>query len=844
MIDFDKYSIKIDDKRILVRSAALHYFRIPGVNSWKDRLSKIKACGYNTVDLYFNWAYHSKEPNVYDFTDIRDIRVLLDLTVELGLYVIARPGPFINAEISAGGLPTWLFNISDIVLRNRKDGDYKYSKPFMHAVKEWYSSIIPILNEYSNIIAFQVENEYSTNEAEPDYIQELHDIAREMGIVAPIFHNDTFGACLYSDVVNIYAFDSYPTLNLDYDWRENPYQVEFLDNIESNIRECSPDSPLFVAELQAGWFDRWGGQGYDFIREKFGRDHINIVTKTVLSQGLTMFNHFMGCGGTSWGKLACSEVYTSYDFASPISESGIPEDNYYKAKEINYFLQSFNLSSTDLIAGELEIFEKEEEGIFAKLRQDNINNCKWLFIRNMCSERKDLRILNEFSVSLKAFDMKVLPCDLDLLGCNLDFSSFSIFSKVTNDNYEVILLLLDEDSELIVSGYGEMSSSVNIDFKMQEEKLKVKLSDLTDNNLLRISFSKLGKTTEFIFLNESTADKTWILDNKIIIGPDFLQNNPYQAAFNKSTDLKILDFNKNSDWRLKNIDVQEEIKIPKLCNWNIFKCSPEIDPEYDLSNWNLVNERMDCVANEVYDEFIWYKGKFHGHIEQIILSAKHCYTVYINGIQVFHHNSFHIDQELELAEEITFDIKRDILDKDRENDIAILVQNMGFDKGFENDPNLPRGVLNFKCKPEKDIEWRIRGGLTPELEEWDYVPLIELDDASDNAYVIWACTEFETDLSEDIYCPLFLSFDNPPFDRALIYLNGNLIGHYWKSMGPQSRFYLTDGFIKQKNLLSLIVWNRNEDYQEIEDYKNLNNNVNINIETIKYYSMFELTQLF
>ncbi|MDD3013825.1 MAG: beta-galactosidase [Candidatus Gastranaerophilales bacterium] len=842
MIDFDKYSIKIDDQRILVRSAALHYFRIPGANSWKDRLSKIKACGYNTVDLYFSWAYHSKEPNVYDFTDIRDIRTLLDLTVELGLYIIARPGPYINAELSAGGLPTWLFNIPDMVLRNREDGNYKYSNSFMHAVKEWYSRIIPILNEYQNIIAFQIENEYSTNEAEPDYIQELHDIARKMGIMAPIFHNDTFGACLYSDIVNIYAFDSYPTLNLSYDWRENPYQFEFLDNIESNFRECSPDSPLFVAELQAGWFDKWGGHGYDYIKEKFGRDHINIVTKTVLSQGLTMFNHFMGCGGTSWGKLASSEVYTSYDFASPISESGIPEDNYYKVKEINYFLQSFNFSSTDLIADEREILENEEEGIFAKLRQDNINNCKWLFIRNMCNERKNIKVLNKFSVSLKDFDMKILPNDLNLLGCNLDFSSFSIFSKISKSNHEIILLLLDNDSELIVSGFDDKNIPLNIGFEEYENKLKVKLIDIADNNLLKLSFSKSEKITEFIFLNESTADKTWILDNKIIIGPEFLQNNPYHAVFSKNTVLRILDLDKSNDWQVKNIEIQEKIEIPKLNNWSLFKCSPEIDPEYDFSSWNIANESLDCITNNVYDEFIWYKGKFKGHIEQIILNAKHCYAVYINGIQVFHHDSFHIDHELELSEEITFEIKQNILSKDGENDITVLVQNLGFDKGFENNPDLPRGILYFKSNPEKDIEWRIRGCLTPEIEEWDFAPTDEMDDASKNSYLVRISAEFKVDFSENIYCPMFLTFDKPKFDKALIYLNGNLIGHYWQSLGPQLKFYLIDGFLKQNNLLSLVIWNKNEDYQKIEDYKNMNNNVNINIEIIKHYNMVEVTK--
>ena len=55
----------------------------------------------------------------------------------------------------------------------------------------------------------------------------------------------------------------------------------------------------------------------------FGDEHINIMTKTALSQGVTLFNHYMIAGGTNWADLACDEVYTSYEFCAPIDEFGI-----------------------------------------------------------------------------------------------------------------------------------------------------------------------------------------------------------------------------------------------------------------------------------------------------------------------------------------------------------------------------------------------------------------------------------------------------------------------------------------------------------------------------------------
>ena len=77
LIDYDKYSLIINNKPTVIKSAAIHYFRIPGTNVWHDRLSKLKGCGYNAVDIYFCWGYHSKNPGVYDFTGVKNIRALL-----------------------------------------------------------------------------------------------------------------------------------------------------------------------------------------------------------------------------------------------------------------------------------------------------------------------------------------------------------------------------------------------------------------------------------------------------------------------------------------------------------------------------------------------------------------------------------------------------------------------------------------------------------------------------------------------------------------------------------------------------------------------------------------------
>ncbi len=82
----------------------------------------MKADGYNTVQVYFDWAFHSAKQGVYDFTGVRDIERFLTIAEGVGLYVIARPGPYINAETDAGGFPGW--TLTEKGMARTSDADF------------------------------------------------------------------------------------------------------------------------------------------------------------------------------------------------------------------------------------------------------------------------------------------------------------------------------------------------------------------------------------------------------------------------------------------------------------------------------------------------------------------------------------------------------------------------------------------------------------------------------------------------------------------------------------------------------------------------------------------------
>lgn len=83
-------------------------------SNWSARLDQLKAARVNVVCFYTPWRHHLvHEPGTgairYDFTgetlDSRDLVAFLDLCEEKGLWMLAKPGPFIHSELNIGGLP-------------------------------------------------------------------------------------------------------------------------------------------------------------------------------------------------------------------------------------------------------------------------------------------------------------------------------------------------------------------------------------------------------------------------------------------------------------------------------------------------------------------------------------------------------------------------------------------------------------------------------------------------------------------------------------------------------------------------------------------------------------------
>jgi beta-galactosidase GanA len=86
--------------------------RLPVPDLYLDLFQKIKALGYNGVSFYVDWALLEGKPGQYRAEGVFDLQPFFDAALEAGIYLIARPGPYINAEVSGGGFPGWMQRVN------------------------------------------------------------------------------------------------------------------------------------------------------------------------------------------------------------------------------------------------------------------------------------------------------------------------------------------------------------------------------------------------------------------------------------------------------------------------------------------------------------------------------------------------------------------------------------------------------------------------------------------------------------------------------------------------------------------------------------------------------------
>merc|ERR1711871_1630354 len=115
--------------------------------------------GLNAVQTYVPWNWHETDKGHYDFSsEGHNLVKFLQTAQELDMPIVLRPGPFICAEWTGGGLPGWLQQNKDLKLRT-------YETNYITQVNLWWGKLLPMVKPYlaengGPILMVQLENEY------------------------------------------------------------------------------------------------------------------------------------------------------------------------------------------------------------------------------------------------------------------------------------------------------------------------------------------------------------------------------------------------------------------------------------------------------------------------------------------------------------------------------------------------------------------------------------------------------------------------------------------------------------------------------------------------------------
>ena len=303
----------LDGEPFRILSGALHYFRIHPAQ-WADRIRKARQMGLNTIETYVAWNAHSPaSPEEFRLDGGLDLGRFLDLVAAEGLHAIVRPGPYICAEWTGGGLPGWL-----------RPPPRTADPGFLKAVGGYLDHLAPVLapRQGSPVILVQVENEYGAYGSDTGYLRALAGLLRERGVTVPLFTVDQpadgmLGRGSLPGVLAAGSFGSHIPERL------------------SVLRAHQPSGPLLCAEFWNGWFDDWGGHHHVTSAAGAAGD-----LDALLRAGASV-NIYMFCGGTNFGltsgandKGTYQAITTSYDYDAPLDEAGNPTEKYWAFRDV------------------------------------------------------------------------------------------------------------------------------------------------------------------------------------------------------------------------------------------------------------------------------------------------------------------------------------------------------------------------------------------------------------------------------------------------------------------------------------------------------------------------------
>lgn len=181
-VTLTEQGLAIDGNHVPVYSGSVHYWRLER-DLWPLILERVQSLGFGMIETYIPWSVHEIAPGVFDWGSLdprKDIEAFCQLCEARGLYLLVRPGPLINAEMTDFGFPEWVLLDPEVQARTalgsiHLDAAWGFHPPrpfpvpsyasskFYEAIGKWFDAICPLIARHQApdgcIVAVQSDNE-------------------------------------------------------------------------------------------------------------------------------------------------------------------------------------------------------------------------------------------------------------------------------------------------------------------------------------------------------------------------------------------------------------------------------------------------------------------------------------------------------------------------------------------------------------------------------------------------------------------------------------------------------------------------------------------------------------
>lgn len=534
-VTYDSKSYLIDDQRIFLKAAAVHYFRMPQAE-WRDVLMKAKLAGMNCIDTYFAWNVHEPMEGNWDFNGDNDCGAFLDLCAELGLWVIARPGPYICAEWDFGGFPWWLAGKPGMKYRDHND-------VFMKYVETYFDRIVPIIAARQHglggsVILVQVENEYAhlaSDEEGKLYLDALRDGLLARGITVPLI-------CCMGGVEGAVEGANF--------WSG-------ADDWFKALQEKQPDTPKIVTEFWTGWFEHWGAaaalQKTPALLEK--------RIMEVLRAGYSGISQYMFYGGTNFGDyggrtVGASDIYmvTSYDYNATLDEYGGLTEKFSVTKRMHSMIDAMS----DFWLNSEEVPANVRAGDGCSVRARKSGDSIVYFIESLREERETFYFTDSAGRTFHtmANPGQIVPISVHIPvieGVTIDANGWIGYNDLLGDVPTLLLFtgngqrisLTIASTNNIIEGAAELP--VRHHLSVDKRSVTLDFYAFSDPQTAHLTIG--GHTLRIVVLNEEMMNRTWKtelllpdgnIQDRLVIGCDELSSASDGELLIKSDPLSLI----------------------------------------------------------------------------------------------------------------------------------------------------------------------------------------------------------------------------------------------------------------------------------------------------------------